>query len=334
MSVRGFDNEEAAKALGRSTWELIREVGRYVDISTLDGVTIAIDYDEALRELDRGVEGLRPEERTNDEGLVGVGKSIVVKRGDAVKTHLVFAAGPVCCLALEEHEPEDFRVALAIIAHECAHVAEHADRERQFPGILLDQTPASYIRLYEQQFSQAFWCEYAVCRASARFARNEEQRFRNNLAVRLQDARIKARDAIRSYRTHGDVERVFQEVGVVVLEPLRMASYLFGHLDGMAEEELPEVALEVPKEDAVFVSAITTLVSHLRSLWENRGSWASHDDMLVLGQTAFELLRECGVHARPEPDGRAYINVPFTPDTLPGASAADLLAALWQGRRR
>lgn len=295
---------------------LVGEIGRYIDVSTLDGITVATDYDRALRELDRGVEGLRLEERTNDQELVGVAKSIVVKRDEALKTHIVFAAGPVCCLAIEERDPEDFRIALAIVAHECAHVEEHAQRERQFPGILLDQTPASYIRHYEQEFSEAFWCEYAVCRASARFARSEEQRFRGNLGIRLKDVRVKVRDAIRSYRIHGDVERVFQEVGSVVVEPLRMAAYLFGHLDGKTRQELVEVPLELTNDDPAFVSAITTLVSRLRSLWTTRGSWAGHDDMLVLGQVAFELLRECGVHARPEPDGRAYINVPYTPDTL------------------
>lgn len=53
-----------------------------------------------------------------------------------------------------------------IVAHECAHVEENAARERQFPGILLDQTPAGYVRLLERQFAEAFWCEYAVCRVS------------------------------------------------------------------------------------------------------------------------------------------------------------------------
>lgn len=136
---------------------LVREIGRYIDVSTRDGITIAVDYDAALRELDRGIEGLRPEERTNDEGLIGVGKAVVVKRGEVIKTHIVLLAGPVCVLALAEDERDiqDFRGALAIVAHECAHVEENATRERQFPGILLDQTPAGYVRLLERQFAEA-----------------------------------------------------------------------------------------------------------------------------------------------------------------------------------
>jgi hypothetical protein len=297
--------------------DLVHEIGRYIDISTLDGITIAVDYDAALRELDRGIEGLRLEERTNDEGLVGVGKAVVVKRGEEIKTHIVLLANPVCVLAFAEDERDaaEFRIALAIVAHECAHVGENASREGQFPGILLDQTPAGYIRLLERQFSQAFWCEYAVCRISAPFARSEEKRFRDNLASRLKGARTQAREAIRSYRAHGDVERVLQEVGASVLEPLRMASYLFGHLDGVAEEET-DIDSELVGVDPAFVVAIRNLVSQMRLLWHRRGEWKSHDDMLVLGRTAFDLLRVCGVHATPQPDGRAYINVPFIADTI------------------
>ncbi|RWO23175.1 MAG: hypothetical protein EOS10_34245 [Mesorhizobium sp.] len=191
---------------------------------------------------------------------------------------------------------------------------ENAARERQFPGILLDQTPAGYVRLLERQFAEAFWCEYAVCRISARLARNEEQRFRENLPSRLNDARPHAREAIRSYRTHRDVERVLQEVGGAALEPLRIASYLFGHLDGTSDEEC-DVAAELQAADPIFVAAIGELVSQMRLLWNRRGAWETHDDMLVLGRTAFALIRVCGVHAIAQPDGRAYISVPFTADT-------------------
>ena len=57
----------------------------------------------------------------------------------------------------------------------------------------------------------------AVCRGG--LAVNEEARFRDNLAVRLKDCRGRARDAIRSYRLHGNVVRVSQEVGIVILSP-------------------------------------------------------------------------------------------------------------------
>ena len=70
-------------------------------------MTVAVDYDETLRDLDRGVERLAPLRRANDEGLAGVGKSVVVMRGDALKTHIVLSAGLICPIVLEEADRDE-----------------------------------------------------------------------------------------------------------------------------------------------------------------------------------------------------------------------------------
>nr|WP_313533820.1 hypothetical protein [Brucella anthropi] len=335
VSVQGFTNQYGAECLGKEIFHILREVGQYIDISKLDGVTIAIDYDGALRDLDRGMEGLPPETRTNDEALAGVGKSVVVSRGGVVKTHIVLSAGPICPIVMEEaeREEEDFRTAIAIIAHECAHVEENAFREDNFPGVHFERPSGDFIRDHQKHFAEACWGEYAVCRLSAGFATHEAARFRENLALRLTDCRIKARDAIRSYRQHRDVVRVFYEVGAIILEPLRIASYLFGHLDGMSETEtLCNIASEIPTKDQAFVAAISRMVEQLRRLWDTRGEWESYDELIDVGAVGFGLFDQFGVHATPQPDGQAYINVPYTADTLPsGSTQADLLRALMGG---
>ncbi|MBO9136688.1 hypothetical protein J5289_27840 (plasmid) [Rhizobium sp. B230/85] len=155
------------------------------------------------------------------------------------------------------------------------------------------------------------------------------------MAVRLKDCRSRARDAIRSYRLHGNVVRVFEEVGIVILEPLRIASYLFGHLDGMNKyDTLCEVAPELPTEDQAFLRVIGRLVEQLRGLWDTRGGWPSYDALIDVGAVGFQLFEEFGVHCQPQPDGQAYISVPFTTDTMPAGSAqADLLRILMGGYR-
>lgn len=94
--------------------------------------------------------------------------------------------------------------------------------------------------------------------------------------------------------------RAFEEVGIVILEPLRIASYLFGHLDGMNEfDNLCEVAPELPTEDQTFVRAIGRLVEQLRGLWDTRGDWPSYDALIDVGAVGFRLFEEFGVHAQP-----------------------------------
>jgi hypothetical protein len=100
-----------------------------------------------------------------------------------------------------------------------------------------------------------------------------------------------------------------------------------GHLDGLADGELPDVAAELPTDDAAFVSGITRLVTQLRDLWDRRDRWETDEDMWILGETAFDVLRECGLDVQPLPDGTAHIDVPFTPDTMPeGVTSAELFA--------
>ena len=54
ISLRGFDTEEHAHAFGNLVATYVRSLSRYIDLTTLDGITIAFDYAQALLELDRG----------------------------------------------------------------------------------------------------------------------------------------------------------------------------------------------------------------------------------------------------------------------------------------
>ena len=87
--------------------------------------------------------------------------------------------------------------------------------------------------------------------------------------------------------------RVFHDVGIVIIEPLRIASYLFGHLDGMNDTgTLCEVAPELPTEDHAFVTAIGRLVDQLRTLWGTRGKWESYNALVDVGAVCFRLFED------------------------------------------
>lgn len=71
-----------------------------------------------------------------------------------------------------------------------------------------------------------------------------------------------------------------------------------------------------------------------KRLWGTRGKWESYNALVDVGAVGFRLFEEFGVHARPQPDGQTYINVPFRADAIPAGSAqADLLRALMGGYR-
>lgn len=56
VSLRGFDTEEHARAFGNLVATYVRSLSRFIDLTALDGITIASDYAQALLELDRSHE--------------------------------------------------------------------------------------------------------------------------------------------------------------------------------------------------------------------------------------------------------------------------------------
>ena len=75
-------------------------------------------------------------------------------------------------------------------------------------------------------------------------------------------------------------------------------------------------------------------MERLRGLWDTRGDWPSYDALIDVGVAGFRLFEEFGVHAQPQPDGQAYINVPFTVETMPAGSTQEyMFRALTDGFR-
>ncbi|WP_222598066.1 hypothetical protein, partial [Neisseria gonorrhoeae] len=125
--------EEHARTFGNLVATYVRALSRYIDMSALDGITIAADYAQALLELDRGYE--TNHKLTPSEGIaLGVAMTPAVIRDGKVKSHILFNAGVL--LPLEDDENEFFEQALHTLAHECAHVEVTERFNAAFPGIL------------------------------------------------------------------------------------------------------------------------------------------------------------------------------------------------------
>ena len=193
-------------------------------------VTIAHDYEDALAQLDRGYQATRPLTRTADDQLLGVAMAPAVLRDGVVKAHLVFHAPFV--LPLEDEQSEHYRQALYLIAHECGHIEYLKHRDECFPGIILQEQITDYEQALLERIASALWEEYAACRASAILGAEQASVFEESLVSVLSVARDQANAAIRSYRLHSDIDRVLEEAGRPLSKPLRLAAYLFGHLDG------------------------------------------------------------------------------------------------------
>ena len=113
-------------------------LGSFMDLSTLEGITIAIDYDAALADIDQGMEGLPPLDRTVTDELRGVAKTCQIVRDGAVRSHIVFdAAQVVPLIAGDAVTDDDRKEVIGLIAHECDHVDINARHQAVVPDARL-----------------------------------------------------------------------------------------------------------------------------------------------------------------------------------------------------
>ena len=315
VTARAFEDTVTATRVAHSVAYAVRDISRYIDLSRLDGITVAYDYDVALAELDRGYQATRPLTRTADDRVLGVAMAPAVLRDGAVKGHLVFHAPFV--LPIEDQTHEHFNQALYMIAHECAHIEDLKCMDERFPGTILQRQIQDYEEALFAPIIDALWGEYAACRISGIFGGEQTTAYEECLIGALRAAREEADAAIRAYRLHADIDRVLEEAGNPLCEPLRFSAYLLGHLDGRQEDWdiVPQVRDRLAESE--YATYVDRLATALRELWTTRHSWESPDVFAPLKEISRDVLAEGGLIVTRLPDGRAHVDIPFTLATIP-----------------
>jgi len=320
LTVKGFENEKGARELGHAVLDAIRLFGRFMNLSTLDGVTVAIDYDQALVDLDRGLPGLRPLTRSNTAEMQGVAMSPAVMRHSQVKTHLVFNAQMVAALTADIATEADKAAAIGIIAHECAHVQVTAQKEMAIPEARFGTRIEGYERAVMFQIAEVCWDEYAVCRISAPFNRQQTQYHGESMIKTVASARDRANAAIKAYRTHGDIDKLVGEAGPALAQPIKIGAYLLGGMDGEGFDwtDVPDIRTAIV--DAGYDDLVDELHTILRDLWDSQGTW---DPSIAMFEPLIDFVHKVfadgGLIFHSEHDDRCHIDVPFSQETTPDA---------------
>jgi hypothetical protein len=311
FSMRGFATVDDANRIANHLASYIRLISRCVDLSRLDGVTVAYDYDAALAELDRGVEGLRTLARSNDDQLIGVGMAPAVIRDGTVKVHVVLNGPYVEGIEKgDSDEPcDEFSSALYLLAHECAHVQVTTDKDRAFPKVILQHVISSYEEAIFMQVNEACWEEYAACRLSAIFGRGHLTYYEEGLRGVLGVARERAATAREAFWAHGDLDRAVAEIAPPLAQPLRLAAYVLGHIDGLDDDVTISEETRQAIAAAGYTEFLDDLAAALRTLWDDRHDWTHLHQFGTIGDVARDVFWSGGLLIRPAENDGATIHV-------------------------
>lgn len=314
FSMRAFAEEDRARSFGNLVALYVRELSRSLDLSTLDGITVAFDYPQALLELDRGYPAtvqLTPSRDT----VTGIAMTPSVLRNGVLKSHIVLDAGYV--MALEEPDHEFFGLSLHTLAHECAHVEITAAFDRAFPNVLLRERSAGMHEGMRQDIIQTCWDEYAVCSIVAGMGADPLPGYEETLVKAVGEARARANDFIRKYRVHADVGQMLQEVCGVYGNLLKFASYFAGTLAGQGKGLNDTPAAHDALVGHWFEPYYDRLTVVMAALAERYPHWESRSEFDPVADLFEDIVRAGGVSMTPLPDGGIYADVPFSAETMP-----------------
>lgn len=321
ISVQGgcFENEEAARTFGKRLGFVIEELSRHVDLSTLDGVSVALDYPRALAELDRGRGDLQPLAASTAEadGVIGAAMAPSVLRDGKIKTHLVFHVGLISGLSLDDVRAEEWQFGMHALAHECAHVEVTAATDHAFPGTILQERFDDHLRARRWEVINAAWDEYGATRISAGFGMDPTEGYIDIFVQSLLDARQSAHDAITAYRTHSDVDRVLAEVIGAYGNLVKFAGYLLGTLDGRGGSIEDYPVLRESLKGHWFAERFERLHHIFRTLWGRWGEWESRNEFEPLADIFIEIMEEGGVFLAQAEGGGMRVDIPLWPENTP-----------------
>ena len=305
--------EDMANKVGSFVLTVIRDCSRYLPLSNLDGVTIAFDYESALKELDRGFPTYFSPEPTEDDSGFGVAMSLIVRRKEKIKTHIIF--GPAIAAWTEDLESEkNVETAVQVIVHELGHAVDHEYKFRALGDFAfrsqVDIIPDALER-YLWSISSNVWDEYFANRISTSITNSDGSR-ENDLFVSIQRKfRERISESRRKYHFHLISLEDFLEVVRQNLHTLLMATgYLFGFNDARAEDVAAvreaNAVLERPnsKELRLFHEPLLTL-------WARQGKWDDYDEFLALNKPTKELLKSLDLYPSLTATGEVYMDVPI-----------------------
>ncbi len=313
-TARNYAREDDARLIGSNVLGLIQIFGQHMDLETLDGVTLAYDYTEALAELDRGVESNAVLTASKDWGI-GVAMTPAVLREGVLKSHILFNAA-ILEGFLDEPESKACQEAIHIIAHECAHVEINAVKDRQFPNKILRYRPETWFEGLRLEVIEVSWDEYAACRISAGFGAAPSENYRGVFLKILAEAGRNVREAILKCRHDADYDALLIEAQRNIGSLIKFASYVLGTADGLerdTEIDLSEISASLQQH--WFAPFFVRLRDAHRALWERYGQWESMEEFETIADIWIEVLADRGVEVTPQDDGTMYVNIPFREDT-------------------
>ena len=317
MHIRGRlqgshgETEEELRELWNKLFMWVAFISTVVDMSGLDGITAVSDYENALAELDRGVEAFKEKSRrlkpTNDRNTLGAAMTPILRKDGKIKSHMFFRNDALKGIGYDP-DSEEFKTALHVVAHECAHVEAASEFDSAFPGILLNRCPDTWTALDPAKWKYDIYIcyqEYIACRLSSRFGKNSLD---NEVAVLLDTLNgtdKKADRMVEEFRRDKDYEKVFHGLFLLYGKLIKYSCYVLGTMHGLKLTVEDVASLRNGLMDSWFASYFDSLGELCEALYESYGTWEDYGAFNAIDGLLEQIVAQKGII--PDPAETTYM---------------------------
>lgn len=311
------DDERSTKTFSDTLGSHLGAISTHIDLTRLDGVTVATDYANEVAKIDRGVvTSVGSTRATNDGIAVGVAMTIAVLRDNTVKSHIVLAHALVRPI-MKPEEPGPYDMAVQALAHECAHVEVQHRFDSAFPNLTLRPAPSTWDALDIEKWRYAIqltFDEYAASRLSAPFGANPLSGYVEALLNTLDRVETGSRDLLRAWVIDRDFTRVLHGMLKLHGDLLIRSAYVLGTIDGLGlEPDDVSPSLRERLRQSGIEPCFVELHGICQSLMAKYGRWPDTSSFNPIGDLLEDLLASRGVSVSVRPDRVLWVDVDIPP---------------------
>lgn len=306
FTLHDFGNEDIAKQYNNTVHSVIKNLSGMMPLQDLDGITVAVDYDDAVSKLgcnDPLIHSVRTV-------LPGVALPVTVVREGQYKKHLIFRASIANGWISDNSQIYAFSIyllakMLASIAYtslfnELPHL-KTSEMNRQLQTAVAN-VPAQY------------WCAKQV----ASIAPDEGKRYADLVIHSINHAKSEINDIRSSNTNQIDVDKILLTALKVSSSVLTYAADWIGHRDGLSDNQ-PFDGNCLPDRLAIYglKSWILLFARDLSACYTKDGA-LNMNIVTALSRHVEPLLWSLGIFCWPESDSFrcAVSEVPLIPDHL------------------
>lgn len=293
ISCLGVGRDEAhSKEISNAANSIITELASHFDfeLASLDGITFASDYAQALRDLDRGFSFPKPLTATDVPHAQGIAMTPTVIRDGEIRFRIIASAW--VGVGLTDENEELHRQAVYTLCHEAAHVHHESRWYKTFPeshGAPIEQ-PGKVGAILAAMFSS--FAEYAVCRSTASIRPECVTEYETGVVGALDHTFSERTTRMRAYLLHRNNQQILDEMAPLFGDFLKWVAYLLGHLDGLdtTMEEQATAAFDQIRRYPALQSALDEFHRELKVLWQTESTWSGFDAYYPLHECAVRLI--------------------------------------------